>query len=86
MAGQKRKFAEIKKPSERLNKILDYMGFGEQSKANLEVVKEYIFELGLRKMVAIVKPGETFETMVRRQRGIYRMNHKENKQSMAAAA
>ena len=66
-AGMKRKFSEIKKPCDRLKEILDYMGYGKlPNPADEDVVKDYIFDLGLRKLVSIVRPGDSFEHMLKR--------------------
>ena len=61
MAGKKRNFKDIKKPSDKLTAILEHMGFRSLVKEEEEAVKDFIFELGLRELVKRVKPGDSFE-------------------------
>lgn len=42
------------------------MGFRKLKDDEFDNVKEYIFELGLRKLVSLVKPGDSFEQMAQR--------------------
>lgn len=76
---QKKKYTEIKRPKDRLDAILEDMGYGKQVPETLKVVEDYIFELGLRKLVSLVKPGDSFELMQKRQRMVWKMGETDKK-------
>ena len=56
MAGQKRPNSQIGKPSDRLDAIFENMGFSKMKDIDLQVCKDYIFELGMRTFFSKIKP------------------------------
>ena len=79
IAGTKRSFTEVNPPSKRLDQILEHMGYEKRSKEDIDMVREYIFEIGLRNLVSKIKPGDSYEQMIKRQRMVWDISSKEKK-------